>query len=45
MTAAAWITFAVIAGFVWGGALLAVTIAMRKERGKASDAPHDLWVP
>lgn len=34
MTTAAWITFAVIVGFVWGGFLTLVVVAMRKERGK-----------
>lgn len=37
MTTAAWITFAVIAGFVWGGFLTLVVVAMRKERGKVDE--------
>ncbi len=37
MTTAAWITFAVIAGFVWGGFLVLVVVAMRKERDKVDE--------
>jgi len=35
MSAATWVTFVVIAGFVWGGFVLAVTTAIRKESDKA----------
>lgn len=35
MTTAAWITFVLVCGFVWGGAATLITIAFRKERGKA----------
>ena len=35
MTTAAWVTMLVICGFVWGGFLLAVVTAFRKESGKA----------
>ena len=44
MSAAAWITFALVGGFVWGGFLLLLTIAFRKERAK-SLGEHGLWVP
>jgi hypothetical protein len=37
METAAFITFVVIAGIVWGGALLIATTAIRKESGKAKD--------
>ena len=47
MTAAAWITLALVAGFVWGGALTFSLIALRKERGKptGSDEGPGLFVP
>lgn len=46
MTAASWITFAIVAGFVWGGFLTLVVVAMTKERGKADDGEADgVWVP
>jgi hypothetical protein len=35
MSAATWVTFVVVAGFVWGGFVLAVVTAFRKESGKA----------
>jgi len=44
MTAAAWITFVVIAGFVWGGFFLLLAIALRKERAK-DRTERGLWVP
>ena len=34
MTPSAWLTFAIIAGFVWGGFLTLLVVAMRKERSK-----------
>jgi hypothetical protein len=39
MTAATWITFAVIATIVWGGFALALVTAIRREsgRGKGGD--------
>jgi hypothetical protein len=36
LTAATWVTMAVIIGLVWGGFALAVSIAVRKESGKDS---------
>lgn len=39
MTAAAWLTFAVVAGFVWGGFALLLVVALRKERAKRSGGP------
>ena len=44
MTAAAWITFAAVAGIVWGGFLSLLVIAMRKERVKRGNE-RGLWVP
>ncbi len=35
MTAATWITMAVILTFVWGGFFLALRTAVRKENGKS----------
>jgi hypothetical protein len=37
MEAVAIVTFVVIAGIVWGGALLIASTAIRKESGKAQD--------
>jgi hypothetical protein len=34
MMTAAWVTMGVVCGFVWGGALTLVAIAMRKEGRK-----------
>lgn len=34
MTAASWTMFVVVTGFVWGGFLALLVVAMRKERGK-----------
>ena len=34
MTGAAWVTFAVIAGFIWGGFATLVVLALGKERRK-----------
>ena len=34
MTGAAWITFVVVAGFVWGGFATLVMLALGKERRK-----------
>lgn len=46
MTAAAWITFAIVAGFVWGGFLILVVVAMTKERSKRDDGEAGgVWVP
>jgi len=39
VTAAAWATMAAICGFVWGGALTLVAIAMRKEGRKREPEP------
>ncbi|HEY7472299.1 MAG TPA: hypothetical protein VIE68_08130 [Gemmatimonadota bacterium] len=44
MTAAGWITMALVCGYVWGGVILLVTIAMRKERFKA-EVPDRPWEP
>ncbi len=38
MTAATWITMLVVMAFVWGGFLLALSTAIRKESGKSGDA-------
>jgi LPS O-antigen subunit length determinant protein (WzzB/FepE family) len=35
MTTATWVTMIVIIGFVWGGFIVAVYTAFRKESGKA----------
>jgi len=35
MTAATWVTLVAVAGFVWGGFVLAVVTAIRKESDKA----------
>lgn len=46
MTAAGWTLFAVVAGFVWGGFLILLVVAMRKERGKAvEEGPRGPRVP
>lgn len=46
MTTAAWVTFALIAGFVWGGFLVLIALALRKERAKGEEEPErGLWVP
>ncbi len=37
METGAWITFVVIAGFVWGGFAFLVALAFRKEAGKRDD--------
>jgi hypothetical protein len=37
MNSAAVVTFVVIAGIVWGGAVLIATTAIRKESRKAKD--------
>ncbi|HKY59528.1 MAG TPA: hypothetical protein VJP59_00820 [Gemmatimonadota bacterium] len=39
MSAAAWVTMAAVCGFVWGGALTLVAIAMRKEGRKSEPEP------
>ena len=44
MSVAAWITMAVVCGYVWGGLLLLVSIAMRKERFKDA-SPAQPWEP
>ena len=50
MSGAAWATLAVIASFVWGGFLLLLGVALRKERRKGGaegtgGAERSLWVP
>ncbi|MGH7562965.1 MAG: hypothetical protein ACREK5_00875 [Gemmatimonadota bacterium] len=43
MTASAWATLVAVCGFVWGGALTLVAIAVRKEgrkRGTGSEMPE-----
>ena len=35
MTTSTWVTMIVIVGFVWGGFVMAVYTAFRKESGKA----------
>ncbi len=37
MNPAATVTFVLIAGFVWGGLILILTLAVRKEQGKAGE--------
>lgn len=37
MTGATWITMIAIVGFVWGGFLLVLLTAIRKESGKLGD--------
>ena len=44
MTAAAWITLAIVCGYVWGGLFLFVSIALRKERIKDLP-PGRPWEP
>ena len=44
MTPAAWITMAIICAYVWGGVILLVTIAMRRERHTV-EAPGRPWEP
>lgn len=41
MTAAGWLTLVIVCGFVWGGALTLVIMAMRKEGRKraGSESP------
>ncbi len=34
MTTSAWVTLVAVCGFIWGGALALVSIAMRKEARK-----------
>jgi hypothetical protein len=34
MTIATWVTMTLVVGFVWGGFLLALATAVRKESGK-----------
>lgn len=34
MTTSAWVTLVAVCGFVWGGALMLLSIAMRKEARK-----------
>ncbi|MFN2419992.1 MAG: hypothetical protein ABR527_01225 [Gemmatimonadota bacterium] len=48
MSTAAWVTLIVIGAYVWGGFLLLLMIAMRKEHGKRhveSGEERGLWVP
>jgi hypothetical protein len=40
MTTAAWITMAVIMAFVWGGFVLLLVTALRKESGKRTPPPE-----
>lgn len=35
MTGAAWLTMLVVGGFVWGGFVTLVTLALKKERQKS----------
>lgn len=44
MTAATWLTMVLILGFVWGGFVLALAIAIRKEGAKTAGegAPADV---
>lgn len=44
MTTAAWLTMALVCGFVWGGLGLFVVIALRKERFK-DPSPGRPWEP
>ena len=44
MTAAGWITMALVCSYVWGGLALLVSIAMRKERFK-DGSPGRPWEP
>ena len=37
MTGATWVTMIAITGFVWGGFLLVLLTAIRKESGKSGD--------
>jgi len=37
MTAATWITMALVMAFIWGGFALALRTAVRKESGKRAD--------
>jgi len=38
MTLATWITMTLVVSFVWGGFLLVLATAVRKESGKSLDA-------
>lgn len=40
MTAAAWLTLAVVCGFIWGGALTLLAVAVRKEGRKRRAGPE-----
>jgi hypothetical protein len=44
VTAAGWITMALVCTYVWGGVVLLVSIAMRKERFK-DRTPGRPWEP
>jgi hypothetical protein len=44
VTAATWATLVAVCSFVWGGFLLLLLIALRKERGKRAPE-RGLWVP
>ena len=37
VTTATWITMVLVMGFVWGGFLMVLSTAVRKESGKAID--------
>jgi hypothetical protein len=39
MTMSSWLTLLVVAGFVWGGFLFLLTLALRSEAGKGDGAP------
>ena len=44
MSAVAWITMALVCGYIWGGLLLLVSIATRKERFKNASTAQP-WEP
>ena len=44
MTTAGWITMVVMCAYLWGGLILLVAVAMRKERYKA-EVPDHPWEP
>lgn len=41
MEPAAILTFVLIGGFVWGGLIVILTTAIRKERGKVAEAGEE----
>jgi hypothetical protein len=44
MTTAAWVTMALVCTYVWGGVVLLVWFAMRKERSKGAPTARP-WEP